>query len=128
QAERTAGVHVDSVVLSVTAGRTASELFAATVHLKQPIVSDADIERSEEHTSELQSLRQLVCRLLLEKKNSTPQMRTPCASRPSGRRAPGSATGTSCPAATPGPPETTTSAPGRPTWTRHTRTRSASRS
>src|SRR5205814_2776084 len=31
-------------------------------------------ERSEEHTSELQSLRQLVCRLLLEKKknNLTP--------------------------------------------------------
>src|SRR5947199_4012738 len=28
-----------------------------------------DVERSEEHTSELQSLRQLVCRLLLEKKN-----------------------------------------------------------
>src|SRR5687767_15303278 len=27
-------------------------------------------ERSEEHTSELQSLAQLVCRLLLEKKNS----------------------------------------------------------
>src|SRR5437899_5560106 len=28
--------------------------------------------RSEEHTSELQSLRQLVCRLLLEKKKHTP--------------------------------------------------------
>src|SRR5471030_3468469 len=28
--------------------------------------------RSEEHTSELQSLRQLVCRLLLEKKNGMP--------------------------------------------------------
>src|SRR2546425_2275703 len=28
--------------------------------------------RSEEHTSELQSLAYLVCRLLLEKKNSTP--------------------------------------------------------
>src|SRR5262245_65238471 len=27
--------------------------------------------RSEEHTSELQSLRHLVCRLLLEKKNNT---------------------------------------------------------
>src|SRR5258705_5393266 len=27
-------------------------------------------DRSEEHTSELQSLRHLVCRLLLEKKNS----------------------------------------------------------
>src|SRR5262245_64661728 len=33
-------------------------------------------ERSEEHTSELQSLRHLVCRLLLEKKNSpAPQPR-----------------------------------------------------
>src|SRR5205814_4105739 len=30
---------------------------------------DAEIRRSEEHTSELQSLRHLVCRLLLEKKN-----------------------------------------------------------
>ena len=29
----------------------------------------SDIERSEEHTSELQSLVNLVCRLLLEKKN-----------------------------------------------------------
>src|SRR5205814_7944795 len=29
--------------------------------------------RSEEHTSELQSLRHLVCRLLLEKKKPTPQ-------------------------------------------------------
>src|SRR5687767_15408198 len=28
-----------------------------------------DVERSEEHTSELQSLAYLVCRLLLEKKN-----------------------------------------------------------
>src|SRR5690349_22208579 len=30
-----------------------------------------DISRSEEHTSELQSRRDLVCRLLLEKKNTT---------------------------------------------------------
>src|SRR5205814_8835468 len=29
------------------------------------------VQRSEEHTSELQSLRHLVCRLLLEKKNET---------------------------------------------------------
>src|SRR5258705_874702 len=29
------------------------------------------LRRSEEHTSELQSLRHLVCRLLLEKKNNT---------------------------------------------------------
>src|SRR5262245_63700712 len=31
-------------------------------------VRPAGLERSEEHTSELQSLRHLVCRLLLEKK------------------------------------------------------------
>src|SRR5699024_11596145 len=31
-----------------------------------------NIERSEEHTSELQSRFDLVCRLLLEKKNKTP--------------------------------------------------------
>src|SRR5438874_5575116 len=33
---------------------------------RQPLV---DVARSEEHTSELQSRRDLVCRLLLEKKN-----------------------------------------------------------
>src|ERR1039458_10542854 len=33
------------------------------------------ILRSEEHTSELQSLRHLVCRLLLEKKNKTKKSR-----------------------------------------------------
>src|SRR3989441_4309060 len=32
------------------------------------VVAEADPERSEEHTSELQSLAYLVCRLLLEKK------------------------------------------------------------
>src|SRR5258705_9301426 len=38
----------------------------------------AEKARSEEHTSELQSLRHLVCRLLLEKKNKT----APQAARP----------------------------------------------
>src|SRR5699024_11759097 len=33
---------------------------------------DADSDRSEEHTSELQSRFDLVCRLLLEKKNNEP--------------------------------------------------------
>src|SRR5258706_7451356 len=32
---------------------------------------DSSTDRSEEHTSELQSLTNLVCRLLLEKKNNT---------------------------------------------------------
>src|SRR5438045_5508111 len=33
-------------------------------------VAEVGAERSEEHTSELQSLRHLVCRLLLEKKKT----------------------------------------------------------
>src|SRR5947199_6634546 len=37
--------------------------------LARPIHGVLQVERSEEHTSELQSLRHLVCRLLLEKKN-----------------------------------------------------------
>src|SRR5438045_7130431 len=35
---------------------------------ERTVVGREDGERSEEHTSELQSLRHLVCRLLLEKK------------------------------------------------------------
>src|SRR5262245_64339722 len=45
-------------------------------------------ERSEEHTSELQSLRHLVCRLLLEKKKKTDiaqQCRTATQHNPSSR-------------------------------------------
>src|SRR5437016_11379660 len=37
--------------------------------LRQPQSLDNAEQRSEEHTSELQSLTNLVCRLLLEKKN-----------------------------------------------------------
>src|SRR5438874_10471040 len=35
-------------------------------------------DRSEEHTSELQSRRDLVCRLLLEKKKTLPHTTPPC--------------------------------------------------
>src|SRR2546422_6920105 len=38
--------------------------------------ADAEEERSEEHTSELQSRLHLVCRLLLEKKKKKKDMRT----------------------------------------------------
>src|SRR5258705_7588206 len=38
--------------------------------------------RSEEHTSELQSLRHLVCRLLLEKKNTSTIRLSPLVSHP----------------------------------------------
>src|SRR5258705_2924112 len=37
----------------------------------QTVGQPSAFARSEEHTSELQSLRHLVCRLLLEKKNHT---------------------------------------------------------
>src|SRR5437899_10093843 len=40
----------------------------------QPLPVPRSAQRSEEHTSELQSLRHLVCRLLLEKKNNNKEM------------------------------------------------------
>src|SRR5204863_9806948 len=45
---------------------------STTVHTPSPSMTkrNAFCERSEEHTSELQSRRDLVCRLLLEKKNT----------------------------------------------------------
>src|SRR5690349_23655275 len=39
------------------------------------------VDRSEEHTSELQSRRDLVCRLLLEKKKNSHAARLACLSR-----------------------------------------------
>src|SRR5205085_9529071 len=47
-----------------------------------PIIEPVEDERSEEHTSELQSQSNLVCRLLLEKKKprrSSRRSQTPCA-------------------------------------------------
>ncbi|MBX6426529.1 MAG: cell division protein FtsA [Variibacter sp.] len=44
-AERMAGVELESVIVSVSAGRLASELFAATVHAAGPTITDSDIER-----------------------------------------------------------------------------------
>src|SRR5438045_8281721 len=48
---------------SVREYRARDAMTAATI-----LICDCAIPRSEEHTSELQSLRHLVCRLLLEKK------------------------------------------------------------
>src|SRR3712207_7687346 len=45
-----------------------------TVHHKNGVKTDNRSERSEEHTSELQSRQYLVCRLLLEKKNLQSQV------------------------------------------------------
>src|SRR5437899_9579875 len=45
-----------------------SLFFMSHFFFQMPIFIPASLKRSEEHTSELQSLRHLVCRLLLEKK------------------------------------------------------------
>src|ERR1039458_7138728 len=52
-------------------GGNVVDLVEGTCVTVNPVLScdDCDV-RSEEHTSELQSLRHLVCRLLLEKKNT----------------------------------------------------------
>src|SRR5947199_9382734 len=51
-----------------TATRSRSRAMASSTHLARASPSPGTRRRSEEHTSELQSLRHLVCRLLLEKK------------------------------------------------------------
>src|SRR5690625_6452025 len=50
-----------------------SEQYSGTQGLLFEEDTQADLVRSEEHTSELQSRGQLVCRLLLEKKNRSAQ-------------------------------------------------------
>src|SRR5256885_15948254 len=54
---------VEGARLSDSAGTALTEIDSVSRHLAELI------ERSEEHTSELQSPCNLVCRLLLEKKN-----------------------------------------------------------
>src|SRR5258706_10843455 len=51
--------------------RTSSSCFP------MPARNSRILRRSEEHTSELQSLTNLVCRLLLEKKNDEPALHKP---------------------------------------------------
>src|SRR5256886_7202162 len=46
--------------------------FALERHSEAPVHVHGRLGRSEEHTSELQSQSNLVCRLLLEKKKRTP--------------------------------------------------------
>src|SRR5690625_5727233 len=47
-----------------------SQADLAQKHKQIFVVKKSEVERSEEHTSELQSRCHLVCRLLLEKKNT----------------------------------------------------------
>src|SRR5437899_7950967 len=56
------------VVQIVPAADSASRSFLVKIELPVDTRLRSGLLRSEEHTSELQSLRHLVCRLLLEKK------------------------------------------------------------
>src|SRR5260370_26970034 len=61
----------DLVMSASLIGRLGSSVLQTIHHCS------VDVARSEEHTSELQSHLNLVCRLLLEKKNSNKAMLTP---------------------------------------------------
>src|SRR5687767_15497549 len=61
-------VHVDRTVLHAVRAARVGEHDEAEVDPIR-VIGRQRGERSEEHTSELQSLAYLVCRLLLEKKN-----------------------------------------------------------
>src|SRR2546425_9154105 len=61
-----------SAAATITAESTATHVDATTAHNFDLVYDGTNIIfRSEEHTSELQSLAYLVCRLLLEKKKKT---------------------------------------------------------
>src|SRR3712207_7774357 len=63
---RLVAAHVD--------GETGAAAFAAVGQAPAQAAHDPVRDRSEEHTSELQSRQYLVCRLLLEKKKITTHM------------------------------------------------------
>src|SRR2546425_8359984 len=65
--EKLEAPHVQKELPGVLSAEQISSLF------RQVEVETPAGQRSEEHTSELQSLAYLVCRLLLEKKKKTPQ-------------------------------------------------------
>src|SRR5438874_5181894 len=66
--------HIPSVRAAAVAGECRERLIADAVVARQLEIDAAHAERrSEEHTSELQSRRELVCRLLLEKKKKAQQ-------------------------------------------------------
>src|SRR2546422_8544191 len=68
---------------AITVGAT------SVVKLQTTFAPTVIAQRSEEHTSELQSRLHLVCRLLLEKKKNTPTPCTRCADRGASARVPG---------------------------------------
>src|SRR5262245_62399576 len=67
--------------------RASGWLGTRTAMVSRPAVASSATGRSEEHTSELQSLRHLVCRLLLEKKKKQKTNKTQKKKKKTTRRA-----------------------------------------
>src|SRR5436190_16645673 len=68
------GLLLDGSLVYVMSALTNVKFTAATVAAETTVPGTAGVLRSEEHTSELQSHSDLVCRLLLEKKKNNNQV------------------------------------------------------
>src|SRR5438067_3699199 len=66
--ERRVGVSPVAVIVALLIGGELYGLVGAILAIPTAAILSVIVERSEEHTSELQSRFDLVCRLLLEKK------------------------------------------------------------
>src|SRR5437016_11021700 len=60
-----------SIIILAQVQSTIRSWFQFRLHLNMDETAPFHLQRSEEHTSELQSLTNLVCRLLLEKKKNS---------------------------------------------------------
>src|SRR5205814_5295119 len=67
--ERVVGSALPNKTLETSSATPAASSLCTRAVTSRASACCASLFRSEEHTSELQSLRHLVCRLLLEKKN-----------------------------------------------------------
>ena len=64
--------HMSEGLQAIAGSSLRRMISAVTNHRTLAVLVGTGVTRSEEHTSELQSRRNLVCRLLLEKKNGLP--------------------------------------------------------
>jgi len=68
-----AGISGDMLLCSLVDLGADKNKIITGIKQSEKFLSNSSIKRSEEHTSELQSHLNLVCRLLLEKKNNRTQ-------------------------------------------------------
>src|SRR2546427_1507056 len=69
-------IHMPACPVSTTTIASSGRFFVSSPHMRSGRIGTAS-DRSEEHTSELQSQSNLVCRLLLEKKKKDKERAPP---------------------------------------------------